>query len=104
MSVTIVCDYCGEPIEDNVYATMRVSGDFEQDDDSKAKGYRIKFCNWDYGHFHAGKPDSDRPDCWWRINDAVELAKDAGPTLETIPTISNHQVAARRRKHTKGDE
>lgn len=99
MSITTVCDYCGEPLEGD-HATVHVSGRFADADDPK----RSTYCSWDSAHYHTGRPDTDEPDCYWRVNNAVKLTQEMGPTLETIETISNQQLAARRRKHRKPAE
>lgn len=83
------CDYCGDEVTGPFYAVIAIGGhgvDFETGEKVKLKDER---------HYHAGAVDS----CYRKVVDALLLAEDVGPTLETIPTISGQAVAARRRKH-----
>jgi hypothetical protein len=93
MSVTIVCDYCGEPIDDALAATVKVDGEFPAEKRLSGHGY----FHWTHGHYHTDRDVG----CWWTMAEAMKLVQESGPSLETIPTISNQAVAARRRKHTK---
>jgi hypothetical protein len=93
ITTTWTCDYCGGEIHAPYYATIVVGGrgiDLETSEPVKLNGEH---------HYHAGSPDS----CYRKAYDGLLLAEDAGPTLETIPTISGQAVAARRRKHRKGE-
>jgi hypothetical protein len=92
ITTTWTCDYCGREIFGPYYATIKVTG---------------RGINLDIGddmvldeehHYHAGEAGS----CYRKAYDALLLAEEWGPTLETIPTISGQAVAARRRKHRKG--
>lgn len=93
---TWTCDYCGEEIYGPCFAAVQVRGrgiDLES-------GEAIVFGERDERHYHAGSAGS----CYRLVMEALWLAEDAGPSLESIPTISAQAVAARRRKHTKQGE
>jgi hypothetical protein len=96
MSVTITwtCDYCGEEILGSFFAKLTLSGHGI----SLASGEPMTL---DETHtYHAGSAGS----CYRKAYDALLLAEDFGPTLETIPTITGQAVAARRRKHHRGGD
>ncbi|MEA2225568.1 MAG: hypothetical protein QOE67_850 [Solirubrobacteraceae bacterium] len=56
------------------------------------------------GHYHTQRAEGQDESCWSRIRSAIKLTESIGPSLEAIETISGQAVAARRRKHAKGDE
>jgi hypothetical protein len=94
ISTLWTCDYCGREIFAPYYARVKITGlgvDLETDEDTDLK---------EEHHYHSGEADS----CYRKVMDALDLTEDAGPSLETIPTISGQAVAARRRKHHKPDD
>ena len=93
MSVIITCDYCGDAIEDGMVATIKVHGNFPDDDG------RSRYHSFTFGEYHTAPNKRGEHGCYWRIKDAMNLAEGVGPSLEHIPTISGQAVAARRRKH-----
>lgn len=101
MTVIVTCDYCGEPIETgDLYVTLNVRGHVPTT--TNTIGWRS--VNNDSGHYHTQPcEDEDGPACWWKVKDAVRLVEQCGPSLEQIPTISAQAVAARRRKHIRGE-
>jgi hypothetical protein len=87
--IQTICDYCGERIAAGQESlTLGITGSLHGKPD---KGY--------IGHYHS----SARRDCWARIDDAIKLTEEIGPTLESMETISGQAVAARRRKHHGGE-
>ena len=97
MSVAYHCDYCGYEIEDGYYATIEVRGSVPSDG---VLGYdRL---NQHYGHYHT-RPLGDGESCLERVENAFWLAHATGPSLERIPVISGQAVAARRRRHKRGE-
>jgi hypothetical protein len=98
MSVTMTCDLCGEPIEDGFFAKLDVEGVVPDDG---ALGWQRLHTY--YGHYHSARRGDDGHSCFWRMEEAIFLAQDAGGSLERIPTISGQAVAARRRKHRRDE-
>jgi hypothetical protein len=95
----MTCDYCGEPIADGQqFVTLDVSGTYP-DSESVLGHERVNFT---YGHYHTGDTPDGYGYCWDRVADAIDLVS-VGGSLERIPTLTGQQLAARRRKHTRGD-
>lgn len=96
MSFAYTCDWCGDVIEDDeVRATLSVNQELASGD------YYERLRTRDAGGWIG---DYHREECWPRVLDAIRLAEAAGPSLESVPTISGQAVAARRRKHRRGEE
>jgi hypothetical protein len=100
MSVTVYCDYCGQVIEPGeMSAEIKALGDFPNEDAYRGR----QFHNFAVGNYHTEPRESGKA-CYWRIKDSIDLTEETGPTLETIETLSNQQVAYRRRQFRKHEE
>lgn len=87
MSTFRSCDYCGEPITDDQFATVDVRFSHPSD-------FRLNATVGDY-HFSRARP------CYQALTDAIVLAHDFGGAIEHIPVASSQSVAQRKRKHVK---
>ncbi|MDA0184132.1 hypothetical protein OJ997_27735 [Solirubrobacter phytolaccae] len=87
MSLTYVCDYCGEPLDD-LRATVRVHGRFP--DESRRDGAGT--FDWVDGHYHT----DDEHGCYDKVAGAVKLARGAGPSLAKIRTATDAEIEALR--------
>ncbi len=84
MSLTYTCDFCGEPIANDIpYVTLNGNGE------RSAEFWRTGYV----GHYHADPAMG----CWTRMLEAIRLT-DA-PQLDAIPTATHQGISARRRKH-----
>lgn len=96
MAITYQCDYCGEEI-DNLMVTIDATG---QEPGGK---YPEKVSGY-LGHYHSEPQDGEDRSCYQRVEEAIDLIHSFGPTLETIETISNQQLAYRRRKMNDAED
>ena len=102
MTVHLQCDYCGEPIDrDDKHVKIEIHGHRPTD---RYRGVRdYEHVNEYFGHFHTDARLEDGESCEGKMLAAMWLAREWGPTLETINTLTGQAAAARRRQHTKPD-
>lgn len=92
MTIVKRCDWCGNTIEAHE-ACVELNTSV-----ATAKwGEKANWCSGWVGHYHD-------QGCFERVHDAIRLVESLGPSLESIPTISNQALAARRRKLNHGGD
>jgi hypothetical protein len=98
MTLHVVCDYCGEPIDDNWRLSLHMRG-------YMPRNTELGWSREDnvIGDFHSRSSTLDEPSCYDRVNAAIELAISWGPTLETIETATPQWVGAQRRRMKGGE-
>ena len=90
MSITYICNLCGETIEGKSPRVV-LNGDGERSANHWRSGW--------VGHYHA----DPEVGCWQRILDIIRAADGWAPRLDSIPTAVDESIADARSKHRRDD-
>lgn len=91
MSISLACDFCGHPIDDDQpYVTISING---KRSDHRWKG------GW-VGHYHTG-PRGGAADCYERFDDLVDMARQQAGALGAIRVATDGEIAALRSSHNE---